>query len=92
VVDNLSPELLKNYKYVGEDTPNWISKIMLSKQSVYDSKSKAFLTCNNCYSTLNNLYYPKNSIGNGFFCGSEPKELEELTEMELSFISSSCIH
>jgi hypothetical protein len=58
VVENISPELLNDYKY-DEDTP------------------KRYL-----------LY----GICSGFFCGSAPKELEELTEIELSFISPSPIH
>jgi hypothetical protein len=52
VVESLPPELLKDYKYAGEDTPNWIRKIMIPKQSVYDSKSRSFLSCNNCYNFL----------------------------------------
>jgi hypothetical protein len=92
IVENLSPELLNDYKYVDEDNPNWISTIMIPKQSVYDSKSKSFLTCNNCYSRLGNEFYPTYGICNGFSCGSAPKELEELTEIELSFISPSHIH
>jgi hypothetical protein len=57
VVENLSQELLKDDGYVDEDTPNWISEIMISKQSVYNSKSKAFLTCNNCYSSIRKNCY-----------------------------------
>jgi hypothetical protein len=86
VVENLPAELLKDYEYAGGDTPNWIRKIMISKQSVYNSKSKSFLTCNKCFSSLNNKNYPTYGICNGFFCGSAPKEVEELTEIELSFI------
>jgi hypothetical protein len=49
VVHNVPPQLLKDYPYVGEDTPKWTNKIMISKQSVYNFKLKLFLTCNICY-------------------------------------------
>jgi hypothetical protein len=43
VDNNLSPPLLKDYMYVDEDTPNWISKIMISNNLFTILNQKRFL-------------------------------------------------
>ena len=50
-------------------------------------KNAGVIVCKYCYSSLRAGHLPKFSICNGFFFGTPPKELAELNDVELAFIS-----
>ena len=85
--DDLPPSLLADYKYTGKGSKTWMKTMMISQYSCYNSKTKSFLACSKCKAGLKNGGYPDIGICNKFFLGYTPKELEELTDIELAFIS-----
>ena len=51
------------------------------------SKPVGLIACKYCFTSLRNGHIPKFAISNGFFFGTPPKELLELNDVELAFIS-----
>ena len=51
------------------------------------SKPVGLIACKYCYTSIRNGHIPKFAISNGFFFGAPPKELLELNDVELAFIS-----
>ena len=90
--DNLPSELIDDYTYSGEGQHDNMNKMMLSRYTCYNEKSESFLLCKCCQNTLKNKSYPLLGIKNGNFSGYAPVELEDLTEVELAFISPVRVH
>ena len=89
----ISEEIKESYRYKGNGSKSWMDDMMLSERACYDPSKKAFLVCKACHLALiNHNEYPVFGIRNGWFPGRTPVELEELTEIELAFISPVRVH
>ena len=51
------------------------------------SRKKGFLVCRICHLNIGKSRFPSISIANGFFFGSPPAELTELTESEMAVLT-----
>ncbi len=88
----LPKELIDDYTYSGEGQYDNMSNMMISRFACYDEKIDSFLTCMSCNNSLNKSKYPVLGIKNGNFSGYAPVELEQLTDLELAFISPIRVH
>ena len=85
---DLNEFILKDYQFLGvKDSESSMEKMMLSKRSCYHVKKKTLLFCVSCAGPIKHKKYPNKGICNGWFPGSAPQVLEDLTEVELALIS-----
>ena len=75
-----------------EDKENVLKGLLLSPRSTYIShrdkrRKEGITTCDSCKNSLLNSRMPKFAIANGFYCGSPPSCLLELTDTELVFLT-----
>ena len=83
-------EVLSYYTYNGAGKQNFMKKMMLSPRACF-TKDR-FCICSYCESSVQRNEIPLRTIANGFEIGPCPKELLELNQIELSFISPMRAH
>lgn len=86
----LPNEIRAYYTYKGAGKQNYMKKIMLSPRACF--KDDRFCICSYCESSVQRNEIPLRTIANGFEIGPCPKELTELNEIELAFISPIRVH
>ena len=86
--EDLSPSLLKDYKYSGTGCQEWMKGCMFSPRGIYvRNPTGCFVVCKKCHGDLMCRRQPEKAIANGWYFGTAPQEIMDLTESELALIT-----
>ena len=80
------------YKYVGPGTSKRLQKLLLSSNAVFLPGSNKFVSCKLCSKEIKAKVTPKFAISNGFAFGPVPRQIKELTDIELALITPCRVH
>jgi hypothetical protein len=83
-------EVISYYTYKGTGKQKYMKKILLSPRACFTKG--LFCICSCCESSVQKNEIPLRTIANGFEIGPCPRELTELNEIELAFISPIRVH
>ena len=86
----LPSEVISYYTYDGTGKQDYMTKIMLSPRACFFKDQ--FCICSVCDSSVQKNEIPLRTIANGFEIGPCPRELTDLNEIELAFISPIRVH
>lgn len=96
IPQRLLPDAVTSYyTYDGEGTNSILKNCLLSPKGCYVkySKKAKLIICESCrHCLLDRSLVPEQGICNGYEIGMVPRELEELTDIEIAFISEVHCH